>query len=317
MVSRRAVLGGAAALLASSAIARPRARAGFFASNRVPIGIQLYTVADLAKADLQGTLQALGRMGYGAVELAGLLGHTPRDWQRQLRRAGLKARSAHVAFDGDAINLGEGAARVADALAPIGIRTAVMSFPPPIAGLERGRDEDFYAYVARLSQITTLDDWRRIADLLNAKGKVLAQGGLRIAYHNHNMELAPRGTTCGLEVLLQETDPALVDFELDAGWIAAAGQDPVDWLARYPGRFRMIHIKDLVAPAAPDFAMQMTAREIGQGSLDWARILPAARAAGVQRYFVEQEAPFVDGRLAAARRNVAYLRQLPAAPEIS
>ncbi len=309
-LSRRAVLGGTLALLAGSAAARPHARNGFFARHKVPIGIQLYTVADLARADLPGTLRALGRMGYGAVELAGLLGHAPRDWQHMLARAGLKARSAHVAFDGDAINLGEGAARVADALAPIGIRTAVMSFPPPIAGLERGKEEDFFVYAARLAQQTTLDDWRRIAGVLNAKGKVLAGGGLRIAYHNHNIELAPKGETCALEVLLRETDPALVDFELDAGWVAAAGHDPADWLARHPGRFRMIHIKDLAARAAPDYALQMDAREIGQGRLDWSRILPSAWAGGVRRYFVEQEPPFPDGRLAAAQRNAAYLRHL-------
>lgn len=301
-----------AAKAMAPAMAAPHRKKEFFARHATPIGIQLYTVADLAKADLPGTLNALGQMGYGAVELAGLWGHSPRTWRELLNRAGLKAQSAHVAFDGDPVNLGDGVARVADTLAPIGIRTAVMSFPPPITGLERGAGEDFFAYCARLAETSTADDWRRIADLLNVKGRIVARSGLRIAYHNHNIELAPKDATCGLEILIRHTDPALVDFELDAGWVKAAGQDPVDWLTRWPGRFRLMHIKDLAASTSPNHALQMEAREIGRGSIDWEKALPAAWQSGVRHYFVEQEPPFPDGRLAAARRNAAFLREVRA-----
>ena len=301
-----------AAKAMAPALAAPHQKRGFFARHATPIGIQLYTVADLAKADLPGTLKALGEMGYGAVELAGLWGHSPRAWRDLLDRAGLKARSAHVAFDGDPVNLGDGVARVADTLAPIGIRTAVMSFPPPITGLERGAGEDFFAYCARLAETSTADDWRRIADLLNVKGRIVARSGLRIAYHNHNIELAPKGATCGLEILIRNTDPALVDFELDAGWVKAAGQDPIDWLTRWPGRFRLMHIKDLAASTPPNHALQMEAREIGTGSIDWEKTLPVAWRSGVRHYFVEQEPPFPDGQLAAARRNAAFLREVRA-----
>ena len=286
-----------AAKAMAPALAAPHQKRGFFARHATPIGIQLYTVADLAKADLPGTLKALGEMGYGAVELAGLWGHSPRAWRDLLDRAGLKARSAHVAFDGDPVNLGDGVARVADTLAPIGIRTAVMSFPPPITGLERGAGEDFFAYCARLAETSTADDWRRIADLLNVKGRIVARSGLRIAYHNHNIELAPKGATCGLEILIRNTDPALVDFELDAGWVKAAGQDPIDWLTRWPGRFRLMHIKDLkkgVKLGALTGNTQLTNDvPIGTGQMDWPSILKAAKKAGVKHYFIEDESPTV------------------------
>lgn len=310
MIDRRAFLAGmAVAGLAAPSSALER-RKRFFTTAARPIGIQMYTVADLAKADLAGTLKAIARMGYGEVELAGLLGYPATEWRRLLTRNRLRARSAHVAFDGDPVNLGEGVARVADALAPIGIRTAVMSFPPPIAGLERGATEDFFAYVARLAETTTADDWRRIADVLNTKGAQLARRGLRLAYHNHNIELAPKAASCGLEILIRHTDPALVDFELDAGWVKAAGGDPGAWLARWPGRFRLMHIKDVAAGSAPNYALRMEAREIGRGSIDWPTVLAAASKSGVHHYFVEQEPPFPDGRLAAAQRNAGFLRAL-------
>lgn len=312
LLDRRALIAGGMGMLAAPALATAARARGFFAHHATPIGIQLYTVADHAKADLPGTLKALRAMGYGAVELAGLWGHSPQAWRAMLTRAGLQARSAHVAFDGDAVNLGDGIARVAGALAPIGIRTAVMSFPPPIAGLERGAGEDFFAYCARLADRSSADDWRRIADLLNVKGRILAQSGLRIAYHNHNIELAPKGAACGLEILIRNTDPALVDFELDVGWVKAAGQDPGDWLTRFPGRFRLMHVKDLAATTSPNYALKMDSRELGQGSIDWQTMLPLAWQSGVRQFFAEQEPPFADGRLAAARRNAAFLRTITA-----
>jgi sugar phosphate isomerase/epimerase len=141
----------------------------------------------------------------------------------------------------------------------------------------------------------------------------LKSEGLRVAYHNHNVELSPgpEGKS-GLEILLQNTDRDLVSFEMDAGWVAAAGLDPVEVLRRHPGRFELMHVKDIKATTKPNFALQQDPAEVGSGSMNWPRILPAAYAAGVRRFFVEQEPPFTRERLESIGISFSYLNGLAA-----
>ncbi|MCU1625034.1 MAG: hypothetical protein JWL79_3879, partial [Frankiales bacterium] len=129
-------------------------------------------------------------------------------------------------------------------------------------------------------------------------------------YHNHNVEFTPAGGRTGLDILIAETDPALVSFELDIGWAAAAGHDPIAVLARNPGRYRLAHMKDLKASSQPNFEFKMDPTEVGSGKLDWATILPAAYRAGVRKFFVEQEPPFEFPRLVAAAKCFSYLSAL-------
>src|SRR3546814_10532471 len=102
----------------------------------------------------------------------------------------------------------------------------------------------------------TADDWKRYAETLNKTAAALKPHGLRIAHHNHNLEFNPVGDTTGFDLIVEHTDPALVAFEIDTGWVAAAGHDPIATLKRYPGRFRLIHMKDIASETVPNYAFK-------------------------------------------------------------
>lgn len=311
-LDRRSLLAltGAAALAGPAAAAPPP----FFARRRLPIGIQLYTLGPDAAKDVDGTLKALAAIGYRTVELAGFLGKTPSELRAALDRAGLAAPSAHIqarggagAFDGD---LG----KLADDLRVLGVKTAVMpslSIPDRF-GKPTAEDGGFGGYLRRVSAGMTADDWKANADLLNAKARALKSAGLRVGYHNHNFEFLPLGSTSGMEILIAGTDPALVTFETDLGWVAAAGVDPLAFLAKHKGRIGLAHVKDVRAETKANFALDMAPTEVGSGSLDWARLLPAAYAAGVRGFFVEQEPPFTRPRMEAAKVSHDFLARVQA-----
>jgi sugar phosphate isomerase/epimerase len=153
----------------------------------------------------------------------------------------------------------------------------------------------------------TEDDWKRIADLLNRLGERLRAAGVQFFYHNHNAEFRPIGKTTPLDILMRNTNPRLVCFELDVGWVAAAGLDPIAVIRKYPGRFRLMHVKDIDAGTKANFAFQMVPATVGAGTIDWPRLIPAARAAGITEFFVEQEPPFPGPRIDAAAASARYL----------
>lgn len=269
----------------------------FFKRHGLPIGIQLYTLGPDAAKDLDGTLKAVAGIGYKSVELAGLLGRTGAQMKASLDAAGLVCTSAHVQgrgqLDGD---LG----KLTGDLTAIGVKTAVMPSPYIPDRLQgKGLREV-------LTQLTA-DDWKMNADFLNEKAAVLAKSGIKVGYHNHNFEFAPLGSTHGLEIMIQRTDPKLVTFELDVGWVAAAGVDPAAFFAKHKGRFSLMHVKDIKADTKPNFALQMDPTEIGSGKLPWKTLLPAAHAAGVRGFYVEQEPPFARPRIEAAKISYDYL----------
>jgi sugar phosphate isomerase/epimerase len=269
----------------------------FFKRHGLPIGIQLYTLGPDAAKDLDGTLKAVAGIGYKSVELAGLLGRTGAQMKAALDAAGLVCTSAHVQgrgqLDGDL-------AKLAGDLTAIGVKTAVMPSPYIPDRLQgKGLREV-------LTQLTA-DDWKMNADFLNEKAVVLAKSGIKLGYHNHNFEFAPLGSTTGLEIMIQRTDPKLVTFELDVGWVAAAGVDPAAFFAKHKGRFTLMHVKDIKADTQPNFELKMDPTEIGSGKLPWKTLLPAAYAAGVRGFYVEQEPPFARPRIEAAKISHDYL----------
>ena len=309
-LDRRAFLATGAAVLA----ARPALAAQpFFKRMGLPIGIQLYTLGPDAAKDLDGTLKAVAEIGYQTVELAGLYGRTPAQMRAALDKAGLKCPSAHIqprggegAFDGD---LG----KLADSLKLMGVKTAVLpilNIPDRFGGPTAA--DGIGGYLRRVSEGLTVDDWKASADFLNAKAKAMKAAGIRVGYHNHNFEFAPLGSTYGLEILLKNTDPALVTFEMDIGWVAAAGVDPLKLLKAHKGRFSLMHIKDVKADTKANFALKMDPAEIGSGKLPWKTLLPAAYAEGVRGFFVEQEPPFTRPRLEAAKISHDYLASVVA-----
>jgi sugar phosphate isomerase/epimerase len=309
-IDRRSLL----ALAGAAAVSGPAAAAGpFFRSHGLPIGIQLYTLGPEAAKDLDGTLKAVAAIGYKTVELAGFLGKTAPEMRAALDRAGLACPSAHVQARGGADSFQGDLGKLADDLRTIGVKTAVMPtlYIPERFGGPTGA-EGIVGYLQRVAAGMTVDDWKMNADYLNAKGKALKPAGIRVGYHNHNFEFAPLGSTNGLEVLLKNTDPELVTFEADIGWVAAAGVDPYAFLAAHKGRLSLMHVKDIKAGNKANFALGMDPTEIGSGALDWKRLLPAGYAAGVRGFFVEQEPPFTRPRIEAAKISYDYLARVAA-----
>jgi sugar phosphate isomerase/epimerase len=285
----------------------------FFESRDLPIGVQLYTLGDLPQKDLQGTLNTLKMTGYRAVELAGYHGKTPRELRSALDAAGLICSSAHIGargrdgqpgLDGDLDKL------AAD-LQIIGAEYVVIPSIdlPPEAQLSALPGESPIDTARRRFAALTPRHWQQFAGFLNATGKRLAQLGLRFAYHNHNFELAPLGQTSGFQILLEETDPSCVAFELDVGWIAAAGFDAVALLRASPGRYRLMHVKDVKKSTKPNFALELDGTEVGSGIVIWSAVLPAAYEAGVRHFFVEQEPPFASSRIASVAESCRFLSQ--------
>lgn len=307
-IDRRNFIAGSAALIASAGCVSGASGSAFFASRNVPIGVQLYTLGQDAGADLDGLLNQLASIGYRSVETAGFPERSPEEFRAALDRAGLSAPSAHIrpqggdgAFDGDLVKL-------VDQLQTVGATHAVMpiQYIPERVGWPKP-GEDFGDYFRRAAAIMTADDWRFNADYLNQKGEIMQRFGIQVGYHNHNFEFAPRGDTNGMEILFENTDPSLVTFEVDIGWVAAAGLDPIDFLTRHSGRISLMHMKDVKASTQANFSLQMDPAEIGSGVLDWEELLPAAWAAGVRNYFVEQEPPFAMPRIEAVRISHDYL----------
>ncbi len=142
---------------------------------------------------------------------------------------------------------------------------------------------------------------------MNEKGALLAREGLRIFYHNHNLEFLAVGEGTALDLLIARTDSALVDFQLDVGWVAAAGIDPAVFITQYGPRISSLHAKDLTETPA-NTALVLHPADVGAGRQDWNAILRAAKAAGVRHYFIEQEPPFAHPRIDAARAGFNFIK---------
>jgi sugar phosphate isomerase/epimerase len=312
-LSRRDLLIAATFLGAARALGATDPRP-FFQRTGLPIGLQLYTLGEDLNRDFEGTLAAVSKIGYRTVELAGLADHSVADWRRALDRTQLKCPSIHVPpHSKTSLNLDDlGAlAETAHALGIATIVCPIFNMPErfsltPMPGESNGK------MAARLGASMTLDDWKWNADYLNAKGAALKPHGLLFAYHNHNVELAPVGSSTGLTQLILDTDPTLVSFEMDAGWVVAAGADPVALLAAHPGRFSAMHVKDVKASTRPNFAFQQDPCEVGQGIIDWKTLLAKAYQAKVRQFYVEQEPPFSKSRLESVAMSFNYLNALTA-----
>lgn len=315
MLSRRGFVQNviaAGAISSMGACQTSKAGGAILGSPEAPIGIQLYTLGDLPRTDLDGALGGLSRIGYRKIELPGYLGKSPAVMRAALDRAGLICSSVHVGFSGGSgefPDLSGDLAQVADQALAVGAQYVVapMFKAPPDQKLVPLPGEDLPAVIKRIAGSMTADQWKLLADRLNAIGERLKRHGLAFGYHNHNVEFAPHGDTTGWDILLSRTDPDLVVFELDVGWVSAAGLNPVEVLSRHPGRYRLMHVKDLKDSTPQNFLLTMNPAEVGAGRIDWPAVLDAARTAGVREYFVEQEPPFEHDRMESARISFDFL----------
>ena len=322
MTNRRAVLRGMGALGAAAFIpgcsggSEPATTGRFFERIGKPVGLQLYALGEEAGADLGATFAAVKAMGYGEVELPNLYGREPAELKAMADAAGLPIASLHVPAvpfaPGDGLTFQAEPDEVARVATALGIAYLVIPFPILPAGFTVGQGEAFPDAITRAFSGAGLDHWQRVAERFNEIGQAMRERGIAVAYHNHNMEFAPLGDTTPWQVLMGETDPDLLQVQLDLGWVAQAGLDPAQQLRDLGSRVTSLHVKDVAQGGANGFYFGATPAEVGSGRLDWASILPVAAEQGVAHYFVEQEPPFTMPRTDAMKKSVDFLLALEA-----
>lgn len=291
-------------------------RRGFFERIGKPVGIQIYTLGEEPAKDLEGTFARLAQIGFRDIELPGLFGKKPAELKAAADKAGLRLSSVHLPMQGmpggSGLSLLSDAQRIADDLGTMGIFQGVAPIAPFPEGFRPQQGETMQAAIGRTFAAAGKGHWQKAAAVLNERAAALLPFGIIVGYHNHNIEFAPIDGTTGWDVLTDETDPKLVHFEVDVGWVSAAGLDPVAFFAKNAGRCRWMHVKDVKASTATNYGLQMDPTEVGSGRLDWAKVLPAARAAGVEHFYLEQEPPFAIPRIEAAAKGYRFLSQLRA-----
>jgi sugar phosphate isomerase/epimerase len=224
------------------------------------IGVQLYTVRERMRASVEQTLEQVARIGYKEVEFAGYFGRSAKEIRGILDANGLTAPSAHSA---DMASIRNRFAQVLDDAATIGHRYVICASIP--------RRE------------MTADGYQRVADEMNRAGEQGARVGVKVGFHNHADDLAALGTTTGLDILLAGTDPKVTSHQLDLFWAVKGGKDPLDYFARYPGRFYSVHVKDMAAGGAMV--------DVGAGQLPFGKYFAQSAKAGLRHYFVEHDEP--------------------------
>lgn len=283
-LDRRTFLGALGAIATAAVIKHPVQGIRFpdaASRDRLDkIGLQLYTIRDAMQADFEGSLRKVAQIGYSQVEFAGYFGHTAKQVRAILDRYQLTAPSAHV--DMTAIR-GDWHQTLEDAQT-IGHRYVVCAW---IDAKER-----------------SADGYKRIAGEFNAAAEVAKQAGLGFAYHNHSYEFAPVDGQLPYDLILENSNPSLVKMEMDIFWITKGGKDPLAYFAKYPGRFPMIHAKDM------DAAGNMA--DVGSGTIDFATILAHGKQAGIRYVFVEHDEP--RDPFADIARSYSYLRALNFTP---
>ncbi|MBI5772789.1 MAG: TIM barrel protein [Verrucomicrobia bacterium] len=268
--SRIAFASAVALALVSTGFA---ADTGTGASFKGPVGLQLYSLrAQFTAHGPPATLDTVKGFGIQYAELAGTYNLAPEKMKALLAERGIKAVSGHFPYkkfkdDPEAV------AQEAKAL-----------------GLE-------YAGCAWADHKGDLDEKqaREIAAVFNKAGEMLAQHGLKFFYHCHGFEFQPHGDGTLMDLIIKETNPQYVSFEMDILWVVFPGHDPAKLLAKYPGRWQLIHLKDLKQGVATGFLTGKTDVSndvpLGTGQMKWPAILAAAKKAGVKYYFIEDESP--------------------------
>ncbi|MEO8194701.1 MAG: sugar phosphate isomerase/epimerase [Gemmatimonadales bacterium] len=261
----------------------PRSSTGSGGRRRLQsVGIQLYSLRDDARKDLEQTLAAIAAIGYKDVELLGSFNNfdmPPAKLRQVLDRNGLRASSTHVS--GTAL---ADLDRQLEQALTLGHKYIVVASLP----IEGQR---------------TVDDYRRWSDRLNDAGQRTLRQGIHIGFHNHAADYTPISGVVPYDVLVERTDRAVVRLQLDTGNAAMAGRDPIEELKRYGSRYWLFHIKDVPRLGATSDA------ELGKGVIDFRRLLAGIENIADKLLFVEQET-YPGTPLESVRRDYAYISAL-------
>jgi sugar phosphate isomerase/epimerase len=261
--------------------------------------VQLYTVRDALARDVRAALAELRSIGIVEAELSGLngpesatiYGLPARELKRVLDANGIRVPVAHV---GGALT---NAAAISEIAKTVGVETLVVALPSEFSAQRDGR----FTMVPAESR-AQLDG---LAAKLERTGREYRDQGLSFGYHNHAVEFMPVDGVVPFDYLMANTDPTLVRIELDVGWLASAGVDPVAYLRRYAGRVVACHLKDYDPTIVSDVPQRKLV-EPGAGRIDFAAVLAAMRATGVRHGFVEIDV--ADDPLGAVRRGSEHVR---------
>jgi sugar phosphate isomerase/epimerase len=294
MLSRRSFLVSAGAgAVAGSFVSRA------FASHHenIPLGIQLWTVKDEAAKDLEGTLRKVYAAGFREIEFAGFYDKPAAEVGALMKGIGFSLVSMH-AGGGDIAKKGDQI--LADAKT-LGLRYVICSSPgvPP--------EKEKLPWEERMKSVD-LNDWKWNADLFNAFGKKVKDAGMTFGYHNHSAEFKKFDGKTAFDFLFANTDPGLVKIELDIGWVEVAQQDPIALLNQYKDRVVALHVKDVAKRGADGKEPPSVA--LGEGVVDWKKVIGTAKANGTKAFFYEQEAPFTRPILDSVKMSGEYLQKL-------
>jgi sugar phosphate isomerase/epimerase len=253
------------------------------ANQQNAFGIQLWTVKEALAKDPLAVLKHLSASGYKQIESfegdKGIFwGMKNTAFKKTMDDLGMKIVSAHCDntkdFERKAAEAGE-----------IGMKYLICPYKGPQK---------------------SIDQFKRFADEFNACGEIAKKHGIRFAYHNHDYSFVPMDGVVPQDVMMNLTNPATVDFEMDMYWTVAAGVDPIAYMKKFPNRFKLVHVKDLVKLPKGEHESCV----IGKGTIDYKALLPQANKQGVQYYIVEQEAYTGTNELDAAKADAAYMKTL-------
>ncbi|WP_035672605.1 sugar phosphate isomerase/epimerase [Flavobacterium sp. 83] len=287
MIKRRDFLIKSGVALGALAIAPSFA----FTSKKKPIGIQLWTLRDTLPKDVKGVLAQVGKVGFNEVETFGysptngFFGTSVKDFKSMLCDNGLKATSNHFDFNGYIEN---------------GSTESIKSYIETANIL--GSDYITVPYIVQNLRGKSVDDYKTLASKINHAAELCKASGLKLAYHNHDFEFEKFESTTGYEILLNNTDKNLVDFEMDLYWVFRSGNNPLQLFKEHPGRFKMWHVKDMdkINPAFN--------AEIGTGSIDFKAIFAEAELSGMKRFFLEHESNYKPSPIESAAISYTYIK---------
>ena len=237
--------------------------------SKPSMGVQLYSVRDAVAKDLESSLEKLRKIGFDKLEIYGydgtFFGKTPQEFKKILANTGMKVISSHhltgLEFKAKG-SLTDGWDKAVEDLHSIGAKYMACSYLFP-----NERTEKIYS---------------SLPDLLNASGEKAKAAGIQFAYHNHDFEFEKYQDTLVYDFLATKTSADLVKMELDLYWIVKAGQDPIKYFEKYPGRFELWHVKDMEAGTGD-------ITEVGNGTINFDQIFSARKKAGLKEWFVEQD----------------------------
>ncbi len=271
----------------------------------LPLGLQLYSLRELLPKDFDGTLKAIAAAGYTEVEAAGFYAMSAQEFKQSMDSAGLRCVSAHYPLTMLQTQL-ESVLGYAKELELQYVVCSSPSLKDPSRVKLSPKDPGYHeAWVNAFA----LDDWKGNAEQCNEIGARVKGYDMKFGYHNHTTEFRKLKSVVPYDELMKLTDPDLVTFEMDCGWVSVAGYNPVEYLTKYPTRISMLHVKDFDLKKDKE---HLQSTELGKGTIDYRPVFEAAKKAGhITHYFVEQEEFDIDP-LEAIKVDAQYMQNLKA-----